>query len=102
MNKQRLNFINEALMFLVLMGLFGIGISLRLQMHLYGGVHYYLGLTLVVLILIHIYLHWISIVKMYQKLIPDPGKRKIISIIYVSISILLLVGFITSIFILET
>lgn len=93
MNKQRLNFINEALMFLVLMGLAGIGLSLRIQMHLYGNVHYYLGLTLVILILTHIYLHWISIVKMYQKLIPDPRKRKVISILYISVSIILLLGF---------
>ncbi|HIH74044.1 MAG TPA: DUF4405 domain-containing protein [Methanosarcina sp.] len=96
MNKQKLNFINEALMFLVLSGLLGIGISLRLKMHLYGDIHYYLGLILVVLVLTHIYLHWTQIVKMYQKLMPDPGKRKIVSIIYVLIITILLLVFTVS------
>lgn len=94
MNRSTLNFIIEALMFLTLMGQAGIGLSLRLKMHLFGDIHYYIGLLLAALIFVHIYLHRNLIVKMYQKLIVDSVKRKIITIIYVLVSLTLLVGFV--------
>lgn len=92
MNKSTFNFIIEALMFLILMGLAGIGLSLRLEMHLFGDLHFYLGLSLVVLIFVHIHLHWNQIVKMYQRLIAGSLERKIIAIIYILVSFTLLFG----------
>lgn len=92
MNRSTLNFIIEALMFLILIGQVGIGLSLRLKMHLYGDIHFYTGLILVALIFVHIYLHRNAVVKMYQKLIVGSVKRKIIAIIYVLVSLTLLVG----------
>ncbi|MDW7733424.1 MAG: hypothetical protein SCH66_13485 [Methanolobus sp.] len=99
MNKSTLNFIVEALMFLMLMGLAGLGLSLRLEMHLFGDYHFYLGLSLVVLIFVHMYLHRHPIVRMYKKLITGSIKRKIIAIIYVLISLALLLGFVIEKFI---
>lgn len=97
MNKSTLNFIIEALMFLILMGQVGMGLSLRLKMHLFGDIHYYIGLILFVLIIVHIYLHRNMVVKMYQKLIVGSVKRKIMAIIYVLVSLTLLVGFVVKI-----
>lgn len=98
MNRSTLNFIIEALMFLMLMGQAGIGLSLRLKMHLFGDIHYYIGLILFVLIIVHVYLHRSLVVKMYQKLIVGSVKRKIIAIIYVLVSLTLLVGFVVTSF----
>ncbi len=96
MNRSTLNFIIEALMFLILMGQVGMGLSLRLKMHLFGDFHFYIGLILAALIFVHIYLHRNAVVKMYQKLIVGSVKRKIIAIIYVLVSLTLLVGLVVT------
>ncbi|MBP2030805.1 putative membrane protein [Methanohalophilus levihalophilus] len=79
-------------MFLDLMGLVGIGLSLLLEMHLYGDLHLYLGLLLVFLILAHMYLHWKSILKIYEALMPDHKQRRLFSVLYVLACLLLFFG----------
>jgi hypothetical protein len=79
-------------MFLDLMLLVGLGLSLLLEMHLFGDIHLYLGLILFGLILVHIYLHWNSIMKMYQRTISDPRKRIIFGVIYILSCLVLLIG----------
>ncbi|NPE29979.1 hypothetical protein HNV12_18900 [Methanococcoides sp. SA1] len=87
----KLNFFIEALMFLVLMALVGIGLSLLLEMHLFGDIHLYLGLLLFVLILFHVYLHWNLVMKMYQKFITNPRDQNIIGVIYILACLALLI-----------
>lgn len=87
----RLNFLIEALMFLVLMALVGIGLALLLEMHLFGDIHLYLGLLLFGLILIHIYLHWNLVMNMYQRIVTNPRDRKMIGVIYILACLVLLV-----------
>ncbi|ADE36805.1 hypothetical protein Mmah_1304 [Methanohalophilus mahii DSM 5219] len=94
MKKLTFNFLIETLMFLDLMLLVGIGLSLLLKMHLFGDIHLYLGLVLFGLILVHIYLHWNSVMKMYQRTVNDPRKRKIYGVIYIFACLVLLIGII--------
>ncbi|MCS3923734.1 hypothetical protein [Methanosalsum natronophilum] len=94
MKKSTINFIVASLMFLVLMGLIGSGLSLWLVMHVYETIHLFLGSVMVILVLIHLYLHKTQIVKMYERLIPDPNKRKVIALGYTVICLILLSIFI--------
>jgi hypothetical protein len=94
MNRSKLNFIIEALMFLLVMGQVGTGLSLWREMHIVGDLHFYLGLIMVALVFAHIYLHWNIVVKMYQKMIVSSVKRKIIAVLYILISLMLLAWFV--------
>ena len=97
LNRTNINFIVDSLMFLVLMGLVGSGLSLWLVMHVYETIHLFLGSLMVALVLIHLYLHRTQIVKMYAKIIPDPGKRKLVTLGYALLCLILLSTFIITI-----
>lgn len=47
-----------------------------LDRHEYGTIHLYLGFIFIVLLILHIVLHWKMIVRMYHQLISSPGLRK--------------------------
>ncbi|TQD25371.1 DUF4405 domain-containing protein [Methanolobus vulcani] len=105
MKKSDIKFLNEALMFLFLSILAGIGLLMRFSFgehgteshsageelvlgfgdSVWGTIHLYVGLTLVILIVIHIYLHFSAIQSMYSKFITNPQKRKIVGVTYILI-----------------
>jgi hypothetical protein len=105
MKKYELNFLIEALMFLFLSTLAGIGLLMKFSFdshdtappsadeelvlglgdNVWGTIHLYVGLTLVLLVIAHIYLHFSAIQSMYSKLIANPQKRKIFGITYILI-----------------
>jgi len=105
MKKPELNFLIEALMFLFLSILAGIGLLMRFSFDthdtdphsagealvfglgdsVWGTIHLYVGLTLVILVIIHIYLHFTAIQSMYSKLVTNPQKRKIVGFTYILI-----------------
>lgn len=106
MKKYEYNFLIEALMFLFLSILAGIGLLMRfafdnahdtssqsageelvlgLNDSVWGTIHLYVGLILFILVLTHVYLHFSSIQSVYSKLITNSQKRKILGIIYILI-----------------
>ncbi|MGQ9687420.1 MAG: DUF4405 domain-containing protein [Desulfobaccales bacterium] len=120
MNKANLNFIIDALMFLCMAAIAGLGFLMKyvllpgrestikygrrvelsflgLDRHDWGAIHLYLGFLLLTLLVLHIVLHWNLIPGLFAKLIPDSGKRWRIGLVYgVIAAILLLFPFLIS------
>ena len=117
MKKSEFNFLIEALMFLFLSILAGIGLLMRLSFsehdiptgseelvfgmadHQWGTIHLYVGLIFLGLILTHVYLHFNAIRSMYSKLIDNPQKRKLLGTAYISICLILFFMFLIARFI---
>jgi len=99
MDKPRLNFVLDALMFLCLAGLAGLGLLMRYVLvpgrvaratygrpveltwlgwdrHDWGDLHFYLALVLVGVLTVHLILHWQMILGLYERLLPDPKLRR--------------------------
>jgi hypothetical protein len=99
MEKQKLNFVIDALMFLCLMALAGLGFLMKYALlpgrqawakygrnvdltwlgwdrHDWGEIHLYLAFTLLGLLTIHLILHWQMILGLYARLLPDPQTRR--------------------------
>lgn len=114
MNKAKVNLIIDGLMFLLVMALTGTGyirkyilLSGSASRALYGQklhmnflginrdgwaeIHLFLGYILIGLVFLHIILHWKQIKSIYNKLIPNPNVRKIVTVLFIIISILLLI-----------
>ena len=113
MDKPRLNFVIDALMFLCLAGLAGLGLLMKYVLvpgrvawtiygrnveltwlgwdrHDWGDLHLYLAFTLLGILVIHLILHWQMILGLYAKLIPDPRRRTRIAFAFLIITMLLL------------
>jgi hypothetical protein len=113
MNKSRLNFVIDGIMLLGMMALVGTGfvrkyilLSGSASKAIYGGkvnmlllginrddwatIHLYLGYFLLFLLFWHIYLHWKQIVAIYSKWIPSQNMRKVITVVFVLLSLVLL------------
>lgn len=97
--KQRVDFIIDALMFLLLSAIAGTGLLIRyvllpgregwveygsnrlfiwgMERHEWGTIHLFLGLSLLVLLALHIIFHWGMIVSMYSSLIRSRRARRI-------------------------
>lgn len=114
MNKSKINFIIDVLMFLSIMALSGTGFLKRyiflsgqeskaiygrkVDMYMLGiskngwsNIHLYLGFFILFLLVLHIYYHWNMIPVMYKKLIDNKSSRAIIMCFFIIISILLLI-----------
>lgn len=99
MNKTKLNFIIDALMFLCMTAITGLGLLMKfvlipgkerwvrygrnvdlflfdMDRHEWGTVHLILGFILLGLLLLHIILHWKTILGMYRKLIDGQRVRR--------------------------
>jgi hypothetical protein len=113
MDKLKLNFIIDALMFLTLMAIVGLGFLMKYTLppgrelratygsnlnltwlgwnrHDWGDIHLYLALILLGLLVIHLILHWQQILGLFRRLIPDPKRRYRIALVFLIVSLLLI------------
>ncbi len=111
-DKPKLNFIIDALMFLVMMAMAGLGFLMKYVLipgksrwvkygrnvdltllswdrHDWGDLHLYLGFTLLGLLILHIILHWKQIVGLFQRFIP-PERRTLVLLIFVLLAVFLI------------
>ncbi len=100
MDRPRFNFIIEIIMFVLLAAIAGIGLLMNyillpgreaqvaygrrvdlylfgLDRHQWGDIHFYLALTMLAFLALHIYLHWSLVVGLFQRLITTPKTRSI-------------------------
>ena len=110
--KPKLNFIIDALMFLVMMAMAGLGFLMNYVLipgrerwikygrnvdltlwgwdrHDWGDVHLYLGFFLLGLLCLHIILHWQQIVGLFQRFVPTKHQTLVL-LGFVMVSILLI------------
>jgi hypothetical protein len=113
MDRSKLNFVIDALMFLTLMAIAGLGFLMKYTLppgrevtasqgrnlyltwlgwdrHDWGEVHFYLAFTLLSLLAIHLILHWSLIVGLFARLIPDPQRRRRVALIFLLVGLLLI------------
>lgn len=113
MDKLKLNLVIDALMFLCLMALAGLGLLMKYALppgreawvkygrqveltwlgwdrHDWGAVHLYLALILLTLLVVHLILHWHLIPGLFQRLVPQPRLRWRIGLAFLIISVLLI------------
>ena len=113
MDKPKLNFVIDALMFLCLMAMAGLGFLMKYVLpsgrdawakygsnrqfswlgwdrHDWGDIHLYLAFTLLILLVLHVILHWQQILGLFQRLVPDPRQRYRIALIFLLLSLLLI------------
>jgi hypothetical protein len=113
MDKPKLNFIIDALMFLCLMAMAGLGLLIKYALpsgrdmwakygsnlqfswlgwdrHDWGDIHLYLAFALLSLLVIHLILHWQQILGLFQRLVPDVRRRNRIALDCLLLSLLLI------------
>jgi hypothetical protein len=113
MDKPKLNFVVDALMFLCLMAMAGLGFLMRYVLpsgrdawakygsnrqfswlgwdrHDWGDIHLYLAFTLLTLLVLHVILHWQQILGLFQRLVPNPRQRYRIALIFLLLALLLI------------
>jgi hypothetical protein len=113
MNKTSLNFVIDALMFLGMMAIAGLGFLMKyvllpgrestvkygrrvdlsflgLDRHDWGAVHLYLGFFLLALLVLHIVLHWHMIPGLFARLIANARERWKIGLVYAVVAAVLL------------
>ncbi len=111
-DKPKLNFIIDALMFLVMMAMAGLGFLMKYVLipgkerwvkygrnvdltllgwdrHDWGALHLYLGFTLLGLLILHIILHWKQIVGLFQRFIPSE-RRTLVLLVFMLLAVLLI------------
>lgn len=111
-DKPKLNFIIDALMFLVMMAMAGLGFLMKYVLipgrarwvkygrnvdltllgwdrHDWGDLHLYLGFTLLGLLILHVILHWKQIVGLFQRFIP-PERRTLVLVVFVLLAVFLI------------
>ncbi len=113
MDRSKLNFIIDALMFLCLMAMAGLGFLMKYILppgrevvarygrnlylswlgwdrHDWGDVHLYLAFALLALLTLHLILHWHLIPGLYARLVPDPRLRHKVAMVFVILGLLLI------------
>lgn len=113
MKKNHLNFVIDALMFLCLMAIAGIGFLMNwvllpgreraavyggsvdlclfgLDRHQWGNIHLVVGLVLLGLLVLHTILHWKQIVHLFCRLVSVRATRIVIAVVFLAISIALI------------
>ena len=112
MKKSTLNLIIDAVLLLCLAAIAGIGILIkyvlvpgsrrweiygrnvnlffwRLDRHQWGTIHFVIGVIFLVLLVLHVVLHWRLVVGVYRTLIPNRFARRTVALILVCITIIL-------------
>jgi hypothetical protein len=115
MDKNKWNFIIDAIMFVAMAAIAGLGFLMKyvlvnskervaiygrpvdlnflgLGRHEWGAVHLYLSFALLALLVLHIVLHWKLIVALYRRYVPSPRLRLGITIAFAVLFALLFVG----------
>lgn len=113
MNKAKLNFVIDALMFLCMAAIAGLGFLMKyvllpgrestikygrrvdlsllgLDRHDWGAIHLYLGFLLLTLLVLHIVLHWNMIPGLFARLIAHSRQRWKIALVYMVLATALL------------
>jgi len=113
MDKVKLNFVINALMFICLMAMAGLGFLIHYILppgrrvheiygrnvdltwlgwdrHDWGNIHLYLGFALLGLLAVHLILHWSMIVALCARLLPDPKLRHRVVLAFLVIALLLI------------
>lgn len=113
MEKLKLNFVIDAMMFICLMALAGLGLLIKYTLlpgreawarygrnvqftwlgwdrHDWGQIHLYLAFLLLGLLVIHLILHWQMILGLYARLVPNPRTRTRLAFALLIITVLLL------------
>jgi hypothetical protein len=113
MDRSKLNFVIDALMFLLLMAIAGLGFLMKYILppgrevwatygrnlnltwlgwdrHDWGQIHLYLALTLLALLVVHLILHWSMILGLLARLLPNPKVRHRVAVIFVILGLLLI------------
>jgi hypothetical protein len=113
MDKLKINFVIDALMFLCLMAIAGLGLLMKYILppgrevvlrygrnvdltwlgwdrHDWGVVHLYLAFGLLTILVIHLILHWSMIVSLFARLLPDPRRRHRVALVFLVVSLLLI------------
>ncbi len=113
MDRSKLNFIIDALMFLCLMAMAGLGFLMKYILppgrevvarygrnlylswlgwdrHDWGNVHLYLAFALLALLALHLILHWHLIPGLFARLVPDPRLRHRMTMVFVILGLLLI------------
>jgi hypothetical protein len=113
MNKSKLNFVIDALMFLCIMAMAGLGFLIKYILppgrevmarygrnlyltwlgwdrHDWGDIHLYLAFTLLSLLALHLILHWHLIPGLFARLVPHPQRRFRIAVVFLLLSLLLI------------
>lgn len=114
LDKPRLTFLINALMFLVLMAMAGIGFLMKyvllpgkerwvkygrkvdltllgLDRHQWGGIHLYLGFLFLGLLTVHIILHWKQLVGLCRRFVgATEGGRTLAILVFVLLAVLLI------------
>jgi len=106
MDKSKTNFLIDAVMFICMMAIAGIGFLMKfvlipgkerwikygrnvdlylfgLDRHEWGTVHLIVGLVLLGLLFFHIVLHWGMVVNIYRRLVPQKSIANVIAILFV-------------------
>ena len=106
LDKSKINLLIDALMFLCMMAIAGLGFLMKfvlipgkdraakygrgvelflldLDRHEWGTIHLIIGFTLLTALVFHIILHWKMIVGIYERLIENRSKRRIIAAVFV-------------------
>jgi len=114
MKKAKLNLIIDALLLLGLAAITGIGFLMKnvlipgymrreiygrnvelffwgLDRHQWGAIHFIIGVVFLVLIVLHIVLHWQMMVRIYCELVPNRSAQWIAVLILLAVTILLLI-----------
>jgi hypothetical protein len=113
MDKPRLNFVIDAIMFMLLMAIAGLGLLMKFVLipgrerwakygrnvelslfgwdrHDWGAIHFYLALALLGVLILHLILHWQMIVTLFRRLIPTPRTRTAVLWVFLLVSLLLI------------
>ncbi len=113
MDKTKINFVIDALMFLCLMAIAGLGFLMKYVLlpgrqawakygrnveltwlgwdrHDWGEIHLYLAFSLLTLLTVHLILHWKMILGLFERLIPNPQRRTRVAFAFLIITVLLL------------
>ncbi len=112
MNKTKINFVIDALMFLCMAAIAGMGFLMKyvllpgrestikygrrvelsffgLDRHEWGAIHLYLGFLLLSLLVLHIVLHWQMIPGLFARLVARSRQRWRIALVYVVLAVAL-------------
>lgn len=113
MDKPKLNFVIDATMFFCLMAMAGLGFLMKYILppgrevaarygrnlylswlgwdrHDWGDIHLYLAFALLILLALHVILHWHQILGLFQRVVPDPRRRYRMALIFLLLSLLLI------------
>jgi hypothetical protein len=113
MDKPKLNFVIDAAMFLCLMAMAGLGFLMKYSLPSgrdaraaygsnlqfswlgwdrqdWGDIHLYLAFILLILLVLHLILHWRQILGLFHRVVPDPRRRYRIALVFLILSLLLI------------